>query len=106
MSLPDNSSFQDIFNACLAIAKTSDGNKAVKFIKEYADLITEETGLSEEEAVRKAAENIGYLSGYYSEEDADAIMDVFDIPHHIFGWEHPTPEEAFKKGSGDGRVLG
>jgi hypothetical protein len=45
-----------------------------------------------------ADENIGYLSGYYSSQEADRIRDWFKVQHPIFGLSSPSPEEAFAKG--------
>ena len=45
-----------------------------------------------------AETNIGYLTGYYGAKDADAMRELFDVSHPIFGRKSPTPEEAFEAG--------
>ena len=45
-----------------------------------------------------AKENIGYLAGYMSHEDATKIFEWFDCEHPVFGNTFPTAEEAFKAG--------
>ncbi len=45
-----------------------------------------------------ARQNIGYISGYYSQETAEKIMKIFKTAHPIFGTKRPEPEEAFEMG--------
>lgn len=42
--------------------------------------------------------NIGYLSGYYSPQEAQRIMDWFEVSHPVFGRGTPSNEEALAKG--------
>lgn len=42
--------------------------------------------------------NIGYISGYYSAEEAERIMDWFEVSHPIFGRKIASPETALAKG--------
>ena len=53
--------------------------------------------LYEQENVH-ARENIGYIAGYFSTEQADKIYDWFGVQHPIFGTSHPSAEDAFRAG--------
>lgn len=45
-----------------------------------------------------ANENIGYLTGYYEQETASRLRDLFDVSHPIFGRTTPTVDEALVAG--------
>ncbi len=45
-----------------------------------------------------AEHNIGYISGYYDNETASRIRDLFHVHHPIFGNKNPSPEEALEAG--------
>lgn len=45
-----------------------------------------------------ADSNIGYLTGYYGADDAEAMRVMFQAAHPIFGMKSPTFEEAFDAG--------
>lgn len=53
-------------------------------------------------------ENIGYLTGYFSQETAEEMRKLFGVVHPIFGTRSPTTKEAFQAGknlAGAGRAL-
>ena len=52
-----------------------------------------------------ANENIGYLTGYFSFEEADRMRSLFDVSHPIFGRKSPTPEQALQAGIEMGRAA-
>lgn len=52
--------------------------------------------ISEAEATAALLANIGYVTGYCSDEQADRIMELFETQHPIFGRTHPTAEEAYR----------
>lgn len=45
-----------------------------------------------------ARENIGYMAGYLSREQATRVFEWFEVSHPVFGTTFPTAEEAFKAG--------
>lgn len=45
-----------------------------------------------------ARQNIGYMAGYYSREDATRIYEWFSVEHPVFGTKFPTADEAFQAG--------
>lgn len=45
-----------------------------------------------------ANQNIGYMTGYFSREEATRVLDWFGVSHPIWGTSFPTPEEAFAAG--------
>jgi len=53
---------------------------------------------SEEELRDLARYNIGYWTGYFSNETAQRVFKLFKTMHPLFGNAQPTPEEAFKMG--------
>jgi hypothetical protein len=63
-------------------------------VREMVDVLQ----YAEPEARRITLVNIGYYSGYFDNETADKIMDLFETEHPIFGRTHPTPEEALRLG--------
>lgn len=60
---------------------------------------------SQAEARSFQLRSIGYYTGYLDHASADRIMELFDTEHPIFGREHPTPEEALKKGIAFGEQM-
>jgi hypothetical protein len=51
-----------------------------------------------EEAIELQKKNIGYWSGYFDNETADRMMQLFSCSHPVFGTSHPSPEEALEMG--------
>lgn len=50
-----------------------------------------------------ARDNLGYMFGYYDQEDRKKLCSLFTVDHTMFGHgfgrgSDPSPEEAFKKG--------
>ena len=45
-----------------------------------------------------AEANIGYLTGYFTDDECRRIQDLFGVSHPIFGTTIPTLEEAFNAG--------
>ncbi len=76
----------DTYPKIIDYALSLSGDEQAEFIEEYA-----KTGLH-------ALANVGYFSGYYSNEKADEIMRVFKTAHPIFGTRHPSAEECMKMG--------
>ena len=53
-----------------------------------------------------ADQNIGYILGYFSNEERERLYGLFGTPHPIFGTNFKvTPEEAFESGLKRGREL-
>jgi len=73
----------EIMEAIIAIDTKKE---AAKFMKAYGDVSAH------------AKENIGYMTGYFNNETASRIKELFLVPHPIFGGDPPTPEQAFKTG--------
>lgn len=56
---------------------------------------------SEAEADEIISHNLGYWTGYYSDEVAERVFKLFEhrkVSHPIFGKSRPTAEEAFGAG--------
>jgi len=62
-------------------------------------------GDDKEEATKLFRLNIGYFAGYYDHAVADKAYELFDTEHPIFGKEHPSPEEIFRRGFQHGRRM-
>lgn len=45
-----------------------------------------------------AASNIGYMTGYFSDQRAKELREWLGVVHPIFGAENPTPGDAFREG--------
>lgn len=80
-----------------------------KNIESMGDLIDAVTGCINREEAQEfmaqyraespyARENIGYLAGYLSREQATRVFDWFEVSHPVFGTSFPTAEEAFAAG--------
>lgn len=52
-----------------------------------------------------ARQNVGYFSGYYNEEKARKIMEVFETSHPIFGSHRPSAQEAYEMGKSLGKTA-
>ena len=66
--------------------------------EEFLHLYGMETGID------VAKHNIGYATGYMDRTEADRLMALFDCPHPLFGFEHPTPEDALAMGISMGQL--
>jgi hypothetical protein len=104
--------FGDVSREVEAIVKAEDRDAAERFLAAYqaenphaAENIGYLSGYFSAEMMARihAAENIGYLSGYFSAEMMARIQDLFGVAHPIFGRSRPTPEEAFEAGKRHGR---
>ena len=51
-----------------------------------------------EEARTKLLQRIGYVTGYFSHQQADKIMELFTTEHPVFGRLHPSAEEQYRLG--------
>jgi hypothetical protein len=69
-----------------AVTKCATREEAQEFMRQYREFTPH------------AAENIGYLGGYCSDETNMRIQDWFGVEHPIFGKTTPTPKEAFNAG--------
>lgn len=80
------------------VAKITDPEEAAAYFELlvcYAMVNYEKT---REEAIEINKWNIGYWSGYYSDETMQQIQRVFGVVHPVFGSNVPTAEEAFEAG--------
>jgi hypothetical protein len=75
-------------------------NAEINTKAEATAIIDEETpqyaaalGITEEAARQQLKDNIGYLCWYYSEAEAERIMELFETQHPIFGRHRLSPEE-------------
>lgn len=73
----------DIINAVTAIQSREE---AQEFMRDYGA------------HTAYAKENIGYMAGYMSHDQAQRIYDWFECAHPIFGTKVPTFEEALEAG--------
>jgi hypothetical protein len=72
--------------------------QAAALVEQEAAEIAEHNGISVEDARAKLLEDIGYVTGYLSHEQADRIMELFGTEHPIFGKGHPSMEDAYRLG--------
>lgn len=88
--------------------------KEIKTMGELAEAMktvtTKEEGqefmkLARAENPEHADHNIGYITGYFSHQDAERLRDLLDVSHPIFGKKSPTPEEALQAGIEMGRAM-
>lgn len=52
-----------------------------------------------------AAQNVGYIAGYYDIDTAQRILSWCETAHPVFGTHIPTPEEAFAAGQQLGLMM-
>lgn len=71
---------------------------AAALVNEEAAQVAQATGTPIEEARAVLLSNIGYCTGYYDNDFADQVLELFETEHPIFGRGHPTAEEALKMG--------
>ena len=83
----------DMMNVVIEICRSNNRAEAQEFMRLY-EIITPH-----------ARDNIGYMAGYYSPEEADQIYDLFGVSHPIFGKTHPNAEEAFRAGCRLGQLT-
>lgn len=76
----------DIMDVAFQLARSGNKARCLRFIAEYYA------------CTPHAAENIGFMAGYYDHETAKMIYENFGVSHPVFGTSQPTPEEAFNAG--------
>lgn len=78
----------------------TDKEVAKKYLDDYSEwiLATSKDQISKDKATEIAKSNLGYFSGYYSNEERLRFQNIFDVEHPIFGSKTPTAEEAFQMG--------
>jgi hypothetical protein len=64
-----------------------------------------ELGYKPDKARDIVLQNIGYYTGYFDNDKADRVMELFETEHPIFGKTHPSPEEAFRLGKAFGEGM-
>jgi len=79
-------------------SKITTKEQAAALVKEEAAEASAFYKITNEQATARLLESIGYVTGYFSHEQADRIMELFDTQHPIFGRQHPSAEEAFRMG--------
>jgi len=99
---PENKDILTYGEALGPVADIVDQEEADQYLKEYIkytqkflDEKPHEEGKTAEEICKI---NIGYWSGWCSNETAERILKLFDCSHPIFGKKVPTPKEAFEAG--------
>ena len=87
------------FSGILSLAmKVETKEEASKFIDNYTQYLTKTGNKSVEEAREVAEINVGYWTGYMSNEVGLRVLDLYDIDHPYFGRTRPSPQEALKIG--------
>jgi hypothetical protein len=89
--------------------------KEIKTIRDIMDIIDEVKTPEEAEEFmnayredvgkRVADSNIGYLSGYYPQEDMIRIQKLFGVQHPLFGDKVLSPQEAFELGLKEAKKI-
>ena len=94
----------DLYNSAM---KVQTQEEADEFFEALMVFCLIEFVQEREEAARVMRSNIGYWTGYCSDETAIRVQRLFQCEHPVFGsMEHdgpPTPEEALRKGIEIGR---
>lgn len=86
--------------------KITTKQQAAALVDEEARAMAEFYQINEQEARATLLSNIGYVTGYFSHEEADNIMELFDTEHPVFGRQHPSAEEAYRMGHEYGERKG
>lgn len=87
----------------LEVAKSGVKEDIDTIYTEYVSILLDTLEKNGEErqlhrAMAAADSNIGYMSGYMSNEDGAKMREVFGTPHPLFGYGSPSAEEAFDIG--------
>ena len=82
-------SIGDLMKVVVEIAERGDRQEAKQFLDAY-QATCDKPGV--------AMSNIGYCSGYYSNERMARIQDIFNASHPVFGRTIPSAKEAFEAG--------
>ena len=72
--------------------------QATALVDEEVAEIASFYSMTPEDARSRLLSNIGYVTGYFSNAEADRILDLFQTEHPVFGRTHPSPEEAYRLG--------
>lgn len=87
---------REIISIVLDIARRENEMEAAEFLDDYGTFIERQSGSEDGRDVARS--NIGYMMGYYGDEDRKVVYDLFECAHPIFGRTTPTSEEAFEAG--------
>jgi hypothetical protein len=72
--------------------------QAAALVKQETQEAAEFYRITEEEARTALLTNIGHVTGYLPDEQADNVMDLFETEHPVYGRQHPAAEEAYRMG--------
>lgn len=95
----------EVIETMKLLARSGTKDDALEFIDDYATYLN--TVNPDKDGYEIAFSNMGYMIGYETKEDSQALYEFFEIGHPVLGdkpWEL-TPEEIFKKGIEWGESL-
>jgi len=85
-----------------AAMKCETKDEADSFLQSEITRYKKEYGKNPDEAKRIILSNLGYMAGYYGNEEAEKVHRLFGAVHPIFGssdyHKTVTPEKAFEMG--------
>lgn len=89
----------DILDTMLLLARSGTRLDAMEFIDDYAAWLRK-AGHGDEDPYKLAVDNLGYLCGYATRDEAEVLYDFFEIEHPILGREghKMTSMEIFQRG--------
>lgn len=89
---PDQATLGEIYGPAMEITTADAARAYLKRITHH--LHRHHPSKSLPECEQQARDNIGYWSGYYSDETASRALRLFQATHPIFGDSQPEPEAA------------
>ncbi len=109
----DAETFEELLNPAMEIAKAGDFETANEYVRLYVKYLrgreNETTGkpYTQKQAYDTVMTNVGYYAGYYDTETMQAVHQVFDAEHPIFGtMAPPCPHENTATVEDDSRIVG
>jgi len=93
--LPKDMTYGECYNP---LSKIEDKETAEAYFNLLVDRLVRHYGYTRKRAEEIEHHNIGYWTGYLSDESAARVMKLFDEEHPIFGSTRPSPEKAFGMG--------
>jgi len=93
----------EVMHRAEAIAKAGDKAGAARLLTQLEAYIREhgESLEARDDPRESARQLLGYVSGYFKPDTGQAILEVFDVEHPVFGRASPDWLEAYLAGAAD-----
>src|SRR6185503_5793688 len=94
--IPKNATWAEIYNPAMDVQTEQEAADYLAAVVAHHQKYFAQSDRAKAERIVLA--NIGYWSGYCSDETAQRVLRLYKTEHPVFGRRRPTAEEAFAAG--------